>query len=738
MYTYQSVYFPVISPEIDLQVVLEDSKPADVVIDAPVKILVEVLQQLAWLGAAFQTSRSGRIEYSNAVVTVVPGVLRPNFDIRFSLKPLRKQETTCWHPLFSNPVLASGFPIPQRGPEVGLEIPLPMMAALGGVRHSIEYNGGILLKGFSSAFVPMKCEDDAIQWHFIQNDDENIRLFYAEVDKKCLGRALLDEVDQASLKATRAFLGWWGEASTHLGTADTQYGNLDWSSTPQVDRLPTFSGGSFGFQNFATAELNFRIGAKDGKLHLSRKGWYQRIIRCAASTSTILYDSNERRAWLVPTSAVILHIAHTRCYRTPHYSHDIYPALAYADPGKDSYDAAARALLQNATAKLSDNDELGEPDYLFRDLVFDQWSILESLVERQVVKEAIPEKEIRLAVKPQLRGWEFMDLVDDNSPLIQREVSLLSSSGDWTSFARDINAIVLFASGFGDIIKPILSPSVGLCHRWRTVPKDKDYLTATISTINRLFEKAGSKYTQEHLTPSHIRWHRGSKLFDACTDQNSFQCSCDRVQEVVSKSLARFRNIVPPGPLEEKGAVIFGKPTTSLRSIKSDDLQIRRKELYSQPNLPLLLCTDRPRLAAIASPEEGRSPCVPGLDTSTTVTTSDGEEVPRPSTTASVSDEIKANLLLPLKRPFEEEEGYFLNSPNFHRRRSFQKDALDSHEEYIIGYQNSAIQSLSLELDLCSALPRRNSIITSPLEQKVSLRRKPNLVPLHEGGRPST
>jgi hypothetical protein len=725
-------------PKVDLELVMEGNDLVEILINARIKTIIDVLQQLAWLGAALRTSRSDRIEYAIPVVTA-QGDEMPIFDVGFNFKPLHEQEAFCWHPLFSNPVIVSGFPISRRGGmHVGLEIPLKMMAALGGVRHPVEYEGGILLKGFSSMFVLMQMNlaENTIQWHFIQNEDEDERLLYADVDTRCPGRALIDVVGHASLNSARAILGWWGRTSTHLGTEDTTYENLDWTSTQQVDRSIAFSGASLGFQTFGAGQLNFTVGAKDGKLHLSRKGWYQRIVRCAASMPTILYDPGERRAWLVPTSAVILHIAHTRHYRKFYDTTGNRLPLTFADPDLESYDAAAKALLQNVASKLSNGDGPRDPDYLFRDFVFDQWSVLENLVERQIAKETEPEKEIRLEVKPRLRGWEFMDLVCDNAPLVLREASLLPSAGDWLSLARDINAIVLFGSGFGDIIRPLASSTAGLCHKWRTVPKDKDYLAATVSTMNRLFEKAGSKHTQEHLAPSHIRWHRGSKLFDSCADKANFQCSCDRVQEIVCKSFARFRNIIPPGPLEDKGAVIFGKPATFWRLNKPDDLQTRRKELYSQPNLPLLIGTDSPGLAVPGSPTGDTTPCASPLDSSTTIAASDGELMREPYPSPLANSGLKDDLISPMKRPLEEEEEYFSSSSSPHRRLHYDGN-LHRREKRIARCHNHTSKFPTVEREHGDTYPSRaSSVLTTPIKPAVRLRRKTNFAHLSEPAHP--
>jgi hypothetical protein len=109
---------------------------------------------------------------------------------------------------------------------------------------------------------------------------------------------LLADVDFDSLTNTRAFLGWWGNTTYHLGTADANYDNIDYSDTREPGRSIVFRGGRIGFQKIAAGEVNFLPGPKDSKLHISRNGPYQRIVKYTSRTPLVLYDTCEKRSWL--------------------------------------------------------------------------------------------------------------------------------------------------------------------------------------------------------------------------------------------------------------------------------------------------------------------------------------------------------------------------------------------------------------------------------------------------------
>jgi hypothetical protein len=95
-------------------------------------------------------------------------------------------------------VIAKGFPFPKRGQEIGLELPLQMMAALTGARHAVEFEGGLVLKIHSSMFVLIKRYEDSIQWHYIENDNDD-RMSYSAAESRCTGKVMLGKVNYDNL-----------------------------------------------------------------------------------------------------------------------------------------------------------------------------------------------------------------------------------------------------------------------------------------------------------------------------------------------------------------------------------------------------------------------------------------------------------------------------------------------------------------------------------------------------------
>jgi len=68
----------------------------------------------------------------------------------------------------------------------------------------------------------------------------------------------------------------------------------------------------------SSRQLNFPLGTKDGKYRYWGFGRYEDIISSAEKTPIVLYDTGEKRAWLVPASSVMLHIAQHRHHMEPY------------------------------------------------------------------------------------------------------------------------------------------------------------------------------------------------------------------------------------------------------------------------------------------------------------------------------------------------------------------------------------------------------------------------------------
>ena len=541
------------------------------------------------MGTALRTSTNERVQYSSFRLSTSSPQDRffgSSFSVKFDASEVSEGKGSCWLPLFANPVIARGFAVGERKTwELGLEIPLEIMAALGGARHVTDFEGGLVLKGHSAMFVPIKRYDQSIQWHLIRRSDDQ-RVLYRDASEECPSRAMLDEVDYASLENTRAFLGWWKSAETYLGTADSAYDSIDWSPAGEARRSAKLAGANLGFQQMLSGQLSFVLGAKDGKLHFSQKGPFQRVVQCAEKMPVALYDTADRRAWLVPGLDVILHIVQTRHHLSPYRVGGKGIELTPAIPRKGRA-AAIEAVAANQQRQLYERDVATEKSYYFQDAILDIWSQMERLMEKEDSIEACAGLALHGTFRNKLHGWEYMSLVHEKN-YRRKEATIAKSSGGWVDLINDIDCLVLFATGLHEIIKPVSHLS-NLCHTWRTLPKKKDFLAAGIPIMEVLFSEAGSRLSHEYLSTSHLQWHRGSILFERCSGDTSHRCKCDRTQQIYHDSLFKtFGHVQAPGTLEADGCVIFGQARHSFKLHKI--IPRRQNSVPMLPNTPIENC----------------------------------------------------------------------------------------------------------------------------------------------------
>lgn len=200
-----------------------DLETQTITVNGAEDLIVTVAQQLGWLVSACRASPTADLAHSFVSFTEDESLLSshiPTFQVACEISSISPEEFipgTCWNEVVGNSVIAASFPIPERShDEVGLEIPLDIMAGLGGVPVATQYAGGFVLKGRSVIFVPVERRADSVLWHFIRKDRGRIR--YSDVASLCkMKRLSVGELNEKDLRSTRAFLGWCKSSVNNLG-----------------------------------------------------------------------------------------------------------------------------------------------------------------------------------------------------------------------------------------------------------------------------------------------------------------------------------------------------------------------------------------------------------------------------------------------------------------------------------------------------------------------------------------
>lgn len=192
--------------------------------------VAEIVQQTAWIGAAMRPS-----PYISGVSLCRPFIKSAETDDPLTpagsgpIKPLPKGRLVCrvgfafektrlssngqcWHDLFRNSVVVLGFPIRRRSHSgTGIEIPLPVMAALVDTQLVNKFKVSYILKGFSAMLVATRCIGQLILWHHLYSNFGE-RISYSNSNGICT-----DGTTTSDLEAARHIVGWCSASTYHAG-----------------------------------------------------------------------------------------------------------------------------------------------------------------------------------------------------------------------------------------------------------------------------------------------------------------------------------------------------------------------------------------------------------------------------------------------------------------------------------------------------------------------------------------
>ncbi|KAI0102512.1 hypothetical protein GGR51DRAFT_562433 [Nemania sp. FL0031] len=516
----------------------------------PENAITVMVQQLSWLVATFsmpQPSEEGPT-YCTPILGSINGQAQNEEILKLdtSFTKLHVNENrACWLSLFSPAVIAHGFPIPKRDNNIGLEMPIELMAAIIGARHAVRFDGGVVIKGFSSMFLPVMRTNHWIQWHYVANRNPDEQLSYDKGVKRCRNRALLSNIRLDALTNHRCFIGWNSLVEIRVGSETTKFYNIGYSDTKEVKSTLQIPSASIGLQQFALAQVNVTFGKRDGKCHFQRGSSYRRLISASERMFIVLFDTGERRGYLVTASGLLLHILR----------HRMLLGIGGVPATKvkiDSVGNITETLLQNAKLRISSGED--EP-LLLDDAVSEIWSILELLQAQSISTKTNAPLEIPSTWHERLLGYEYMALAEDRSPMPLKQLEIRKTCGGWPRLARHIDALVLLANGFGDLIRPIDNESV-LCQQWECLPRHMDYVAVPVKILQDLYSSAGCRETKKRLTSTDLQLHGEGASFQPCPTPTECQCLCDRLHQVISNS--SFGQICVPEITGDNGAVIIG------------------------------------------------------------------------------------------------------------------------------------------------------------------------------------
>ncbi|KAI0594169.1 hypothetical protein F4775DRAFT_606762 [Biscogniauxia sp. FL1348] len=564
--------------------------------------VVEVGEQLGWLGAALRSSHLDQgVAYCEAVVSEftqdpaadITGVCKLEFRVVAAYQDGYLQESgsgsvTCWHNLFRNPVVVTGYPIPRREkPDSGLLIPLYMIAALMNSQRLVDFCGRTFVKGFSAFIAATEVVGDTVFWHLFFNKDGDYISYEDPRVPRVQNVPLI--VTSEALERSSHILGWCKEVNNHTGTTGANY-DIDWSCLTKPNQSCAFEKVSISGGRYISAGVSLAIGIKDKPIHIHFGDDFNRMLSVIGQRHFVFYDVEDRRAWLVDGASGLLHLlrASIRQLRNEYEAHskflladDQFEEACTAHTGS----AAARSFLLNESnqnlrlyvksretwteittqAKDGKQEEVTKEKVTYlcvKDRVEQICNVLAQMIAHQddVHTQAGVGFRLRHTPLQQLEGFDFMDVATNQGTLWPKVSELHQVGAGWAGFTRAIHALAFFGTGFGELFEPVGREGECRSCLWNhSVPKGQDYLVACVAELEGILKRNGDVKTQPWRLIDKIYWHTPGKSFEPCKCSPTLSTEHSRVQILSSSSHRLLRQCLKsPGVLATKGAVIFG------------------------------------------------------------------------------------------------------------------------------------------------------------------------------------
>ncbi|PIA97553.1 hypothetical protein CB0940_05841 [Cercospora beticola] len=486
-------------------------------------IVLEIGEVLAWLVVA---CRAGDLREAAAPTSVlssprVSSSLNGNFEISWTSDPLAQSsylsEETCWHDLLNSCSIAQGYPIPRRTHnEPGLELSLGLMSMLGAVSRAVLFDSVLLLKGLCSMFVPLQKVGASVVWHYLVHRDEygNFSDWMPHYEASH-GREPLRSLDFSDLVDCPQYVGWSRETKMVAGSKDARYDGVDFGGRPIKPGF-ALDGVSISISKVLSVGTKAVAGKKDTPMFQCASGPYEQTINITAKWTALMYDTAERRGWLLDGATALLHMCRAAMTHpdAPEIGRGLpkspVDSFTYAGANTDAKDI----LLDKQNRELIIYDDKEKP-WTFEDLVLQHWGTFEEMKSHHFKLRAGETKqwEVSNPLSRRLEGFGFVDILT-REPCMPRYHSLSGQASRWLQFTTQCGAINILGSRFGNLIAPLTSCKKTL----EALPCGHDLIAAPVGLLHRIARRIGLVSASSIELCDGVYWNDPSRSFasDPC------------------------------------------------------------------------------------------------------------------------------------------------------------------------------------------------------------------------------
>lgn len=306
--------------------------------------------------------------------------------LEMEFKPLTESTTNnaCWRYLFAGKVIfkepvkkVDSSSVEGDGDVVikDLHASIEVVSVLAGVETEIFMDEGLCLSGLYSLLIPVErilTKDGGyhIKWHFmtverdshgIQNRRSRRHLMNKFLDwklNKCPNWFRTDKIKDLLDPAIEHSFGWTGEARLTLGACDSTYRihrtTAEIASQEILETTINY-GLSIGYGGPGlTFGQSFKIGKGERSMHMDADQNVLDLLESSARELTLLYNPDEKQAWIVPEISVVLHATLAHLYSRPdfHEQGDNDPGVQRLCERLHSPEDPLKALTENLSASL--------------------------------------------------------------------------------------------------------------------------------------------------------------------------------------------------------------------------------------------------------------------------------------------------------------------------------------------------------------------------------------------------
>lgn len=437
------------------------------------------------------------------------------------------------------------------------------MARLAGIVMVVEFQGGLILKGLSTALIPVKYCDGgaAIQWHLLHTKSADG--FLDDLEYK---EDFLKIQDPTILLQRKAYLGWCKDASILLGTSNFNYPAVSWStSTPERSKI-LVSGFSLGLASNGlgffgpSATMNFTIAKSQRTRYIDIEQQLEDRLKLSVTKPALVYDTSTQRAWLVPVTCLLLQMMHLRHHqmasRVPDNSTSTMPyAKTTVEGGYEAYQILVGHLQPGSRTALGDQ-------LAWRDTLARLYTGLDMALKTASDFDNRPQPD-----ESEVAGFELLDIVLAESPFRLSHRRVRKQSGGWARIGQHVG-YVLFCSGFGEALIPSpASQSNRLCEQCSRIPSGCDYLSAYVPCFQETLLRQGEHAVSRFLSSTEYE----ESLYHDCDGTNGGRCPPLQTYDNLFQAARKASSPTTTGALNEFpntrncGAIVIGKRANLLR-----------------------------------------------------------------------------------------------------------------------------------------------------------------------------